>query len=310
MPITVLPAGTENLFRPPLRPEARPARPGRDRSPRAGSSRVDLGPTAGRRFTADGGLRLRRRRRHPPPPRPGRRAGARPADPSRSPTSSRSSAPASRTASRPITVRSPTRAPRRPCAARPSSSSTCPATPWDSRSPPSARGDDGWLDLVVFRNAGPFRALLLPLDGRPRHPPRRSRRLPPPGPPGRRHRRETVPVQLDGDPGGYVRHRGVTGRRRRPWTIEVDSRDRHLPMDRGAPARLKMLVPPRRGRISALGSSPTAVLIGSPGIEDGTWPGGPIRTRRSRWARPIPWRSARSRIGRGRPAGPDLPALA
>jgi diacylglycerol kinase family enzyme len=70
---------------------------------------------------------------------------------------------------------------------------------------PVAREDDGWLDLVVFRNPGPFHALYylwkvccgIHLDD-----------------PSVFHRRirrvtiwadEPVPVQLDGDPGGYLR---------------------------------------------------------------------------------------------------------
>src|SRR4029079_15487297 len=65
---------------------------------------------------------------------------------------------------------------------------------------PSARGDDGWLDLVVFRHAGPFQALhYLWLVIRNLH-------LDRPGIYHRKVRRavvsstETVPVQLDGDP--------------------------------------------------------------------------------------------------------------
>ncbi len=69
---------------------------------------------------------------------------------------------------------------------------------------PEARDDDGWLDLVVFREPGPFQALYYlwkvllgsHLDD-----------------PGVFHRRvkkvvvtadHPIPVQLDGDPGGYV----------------------------------------------------------------------------------------------------------
>jgi diacylglycerol kinase family enzyme len=69
---------------------------------------------------------------------------------------------------------------------------------------PTARADDGLLDLVVFRNAGSFQALYylwLVLWGLHL------------GTPGVYHRRvrkvvvsaaERVPVQLDGDPSGYV----------------------------------------------------------------------------------------------------------
>lgn len=69
---------------------------------------------------------------------------------------------------------------------------------------PQAREDDGWLDLVVFREPGPFRALYylwrVFCRNHLRHP-------------GVSHRRvkkvvitaeNTVPVQLDGDPGGFV----------------------------------------------------------------------------------------------------------
>jgi len=73
---------------------------------------------------------------------------------------------------------------------------------------PKARGDDGWLDLVVFRNPGAFSALrYLWMVLRRAH-------LNEPGVEHRRVRRvavsvdETVPVQLDGDPGGYITPEG------------------------------------------------------------------------------------------------------
>jgi diacylglycerol kinase family enzyme len=83
---------------------------------------------------------------------------------------------------------------------------------------PTAQGDDGLLDLVVFRNAGPLQALYylwlvvagLHLDA-----------------PGVFHRRihkvvvsaaEPVPIQLDGDPCGYVAS-GTSPQE--GWTIEV-----------------------------------------------------------------------------------------
>jgi diacylglycerol kinase family enzyme len=83
---------------------------------------------------------------------------------------------------------------------------------------PTARGDDGLLDLVVFRNAGSFQALYyLWLVVRGLH-------LDTPGVFHRRVRRvavtasEAVPVQLDGDPGGYVATgNGLEG----AWTVEV-----------------------------------------------------------------------------------------
>ncbi len=80
---------------------------------------------------------------------------------------------------------------------------------------PSARGDDGWLDLVIFREPGPFRALhYLWLVVRGLH-------LDRPGIVHRRVRRvaieagDAVPVQLDGDPGGVIRPGDPA------WTIEV-----------------------------------------------------------------------------------------
>jgi diacylglycerol kinase family enzyme len=69
---------------------------------------------------------------------------------------------------------------------------------------PLAREDDGWLDLVVFRHPGPFRALYYLWkvlcgvhfdDPSVYH--RRVRRVVVTS-------REAIPVQLDGDPGGYV----------------------------------------------------------------------------------------------------------
>ena len=81
---------------------------------------------------------------------------------------------------------------------------------------PDAKGDDGWLDLIVFREPGPFQALrYLWLVIRGLHLKR----------PGVEHRRvkslaisakERVPVQLDGDPGGYLE-----GESAAPWTIEI-----------------------------------------------------------------------------------------
>ena len=80
---------------------------------------------------------------------------------------------------------------------------------------PTARGDDGWLDLVVFRDPGAFRALhYLWLVVRGLH-------LKRPGITHRRVRRVTieaaapVPVQLDGDPGGVIEPGEP------PWIVEV-----------------------------------------------------------------------------------------
>jgi diacylglycerol kinase family enzyme len=82
---------------------------------------------------------------------------------------------------------------------------------------PSARGDDGLLDLIVFRDAGPFRALhYLWMVLRGLHLQRD----------GVFHRRvsrvcvtscETVPVQLDGDPGGVIEADGLS----KPWSVDV-----------------------------------------------------------------------------------------
>jgi diacylglycerol kinase family enzyme len=81
---------------------------------------------------------------------------------------------------------------------------------------PAARGDDGWLDLVVFRRPGPFHALrYLWLVVRGLH-------LKRAGVDHRRVRRavvsstEDVPFQLDGDPGGYV-----AAEQDRSWSAEV-----------------------------------------------------------------------------------------
>jgi diacylglycerol kinase family enzyme len=98
---------------------------------------------------------------------------------------------------------------------------------------PAAPEDDGLLDLVVFRNPGPFQALrYLWLVFRGLH----LRR------PGVYHRRvarasvtadANVPVQLDGDPGGSLLLAGG-----QPWTVSV------------VPRALDVLAPvPRTARI-------------------------------------------------------------
>ena len=82
---------------------------------------------------------------------------------------------------------------------------------------PSALGDDGWLDLIVFRDPGALpslRYLWLVLRGIHLHRP---------GIHHRRVRRVTivpdspVPVQLDGDPGGLVHAAGGPT----PWAIDI-----------------------------------------------------------------------------------------
>ncbi len=101
---------------------------------------------------------------------------------------------------------------------------------------PAARGDDGMLDLVVFRDAGPLRALhYLWMSFRGLH----LRRD------GIMHRRvskvaiasaETVPVQLDGDPGGFV----LSDASAPEWTVEV------------LPAVLSVMVPEGYARPAAI----------------------------------------------------------
>jgi diacylglycerol kinase family enzyme len=91
---------------------------------------------------------------------------------------------------------------------------------------PTARGDDGWLDLVVFRNPGPLQTLhYLWLVFRGLH-------LKRPGVEHRVVRRAVitadgpVPVQLDGDPGGVLPGGPDAG-----WAVAV------------LPAALRVLVP-------------------------------------------------------------------
>jgi diacylglycerol kinase family enzyme len=110
---------------------------------------------------------------------------------------------------------------------------------------PDARQDDGLLDVVVFRDPGPFQALyyLWRVFRRNhfRHP----------GVTMRRVRRLTVssnaviPVQLDGDPAGFLASPdsdssdGAGGIARRDWTIEV------------LPGAIDVLVPEPRTRARA-----------------------------------------------------------
>ena len=118
---------------------------------------------------------------------------------------------------------------------------------------PVAREDDGWLDLVIFRHPGPFQAFTT--SGRSFC----GIHLHDPSVFHRRVRKAIVtahaaiPVQLDGDPGGYVLPHAAAspadGLGRTPagsgngpiladpaeWTIEI------------LPSALSMLVPARRG---------------------------------------------------------------
>jgi len=69
---------------------------------------------------------------------------------------------------------------------------------------PTAREDDGWLDLLVFRDPGPLKALYYLWKVF------RGTHLDQPGVFHRRVKKlvvtadEPIPVQIDGDPGGYV----------------------------------------------------------------------------------------------------------
>jgi len=69
---------------------------------------------------------------------------------------------------------------------------------------PTAREDDGWLDLVVFREPGPFQALYYLWKVF------RGTHLDEPGVFYRRVKKlvvtadDPIPVQIDGDPGGYL----------------------------------------------------------------------------------------------------------
>jgi diacylglycerol kinase family enzyme len=85
---------------------------------------------------------------------------------------------------------------------------------------PTARDDDGWLDLVVFREPGPFQALYYLWKVF------RGTHLDLPSVSHRRVKKvvvtadEPIPVQIDGDPGGYLlplhAAEATTG-----WTVEV-----------------------------------------------------------------------------------------
>jgi diacylglycerol kinase (ATP) len=104
---------------------------------------------------------------------------------------------------------------------------------------PDAREDDGWLDLVVFREPGPFQALYylwrVFCRNHLRHP-------------GVFHRRvkkvvvtaeDRVPVQLDGDPGGFVLQSGGSDEDGLGDSSNFDDRANH------ASARFAMQAAPR-----------------------------------------------------------------
>jgi diacylglycerol kinase (ATP) len=103
---------------------------------------------------------------------------------------------------------------------------------------PTARDDDGWLDLIVFRKPGPWRALYYLwkvfwgthlADKGVFH--RRAKRVEVTS----QHR---IPVQIDGDPGGYLPARTAADPAA-AWTVEV------------IPAALDVIAPARRGAPAA-----------------------------------------------------------
>jgi diacylglycerol kinase family enzyme len=110
---------------------------------------------------------------------------------------------------------------------------------------PSARDDDGYLDLLVFRNPGPFHALyylLRVVFGN---------HLRDPGVTYRRVRRltlssdERVPVQLDGDPAGFL---GPSANDSKAGPEGANSRDYQTAGSWDVsilPGEVEMLIPPR-----------------------------------------------------------------
>lgn len=85
---------------------------------------------------------------------------------------------------------------------------------------PAARDDDGWLDLIIFRKPGPFQALYYLwkvfwgthlADSGVTH--RRVKRVEVTSP-------YRIPVQIDGDPGGYLPPQ-TADKSSSGWTVEV-----------------------------------------------------------------------------------------
>jgi len=118
---------------------------------------------------------------------------------------------------------------------------------------PTAREDDGWLDLVVFRDPGPLQALYYIWKVL------RGTHLDQPGVFHRRVKKlvvtadEPIPVQIDGDPGGYV--------------LPADGAPRESPIDAAAgwtvdvlPAALAVIAPTDHR------TRPTRVPLASEGI--------------------------------------------
>ncbi|MDR3633082.1 MAG: diacylglycerol kinase family protein [Isosphaeraceae bacterium] len=214
VPITVLPAGTENLFaghfglsRDPVRLAATIASGRR--------ARIDLGVTGSRRFTLMAGIGFDAdvvSRHHVT--RIGRAGIARPTHRGAYVESVLRSSLQYRFPALSVTIADPGR--EETLVGTSVFLFNLPRYALGLPFAPAARGDDGWLDLVVFREAGPFQALhYLWMVVRGVH-------LHRPGVYHRRVRRavvsaaEAVPVQLDGDPGGYVHGDGSRG-----WSVEV-----------------------------------------------------------------------------------------
>jgi diacylglycerol kinase family enzyme len=216
VPITVLPAGTENLF-------ARHFALGRDPARLAGViaagrvARIDLGLSGARRFTLMAGLGFDAdvvNRHHAL--RVGRAGVARPTHRAAYVESVLRSSLGYRFP--PLTVTIADEGREETLVGTSVFLFNLPRYALGLPFAPGAQGDDGWLDLVVFRKAGPLRALHylwlvvrgLHLD-RPGVYHRKVRRVSVSAP-------EPVPIQLDGDPGGYISpDTGAEG----AWSAEV-----------------------------------------------------------------------------------------